>query len=246
MTKLIGITAGEIVNKARPWSPVTYGQSYTYIDSIIHAGGVPVILPLTDDTEILRSLYESVDGILFPGGNDIDPKLYGEEPIPATEDVSVFRDKNEAQLMEWALEDKKPILCICRGMELLNVVKGGSLHQDILADMPDKKDHESSSKAEDIEDLAHNLKVEPASKLAKALEATEIKTNTHHHQAINVLGEGLKATAWSEDGVIEGIETVDENYVIGVQSHPESLEAKAEPAWRKLFSSFVEAVSRTN
>lgn len=244
MAKLIGITAGEIVNKIRPWSPVTYGQSYTYIDSIVHAGGIPIILPLTDDEDVLRALYESVDGILFPGGNDVDPKLYGEDPIPETKDVSEFRDKNEIQLMKWALEDKKPVLCICRGMELLNVIKGGTLHQDIQLALPDKQDHDSSSKAENLEDLAHNLRIDPDSKLAKILGSTEIRTNTHHHQGINILAPELRATAWSEDGIIEGLETEDDTYTIGVQSHPESLEAKAEPGWQKLFSSFVDATSQ--
>lgn len=248
MSKLIGITAGEIVNKARPWSPITYGQSYSYVDAIIHSGGTPIIIPLTDDKKTLREIYDNLGGILFTGGNDIDPRLYGEEPTEKSVDVSVFRDQTEVQLMKWALEDGKPILCICRGMELLNVVNGGTLYQDVLSELDEKNDHDSSSKAEDIEYLAHNLEIDPGSKLAKILGATQIPTNTHHHQAVKDVAPNYKVTAKAEDNIVEAIEPINEGgtYVIGVQSHPESLEKAAEPGWRKLFSSFVEAVDTSD
>ena len=248
MSKLIGITAGEIVNKARPWSPITYGQSYTYTDAIIHNGGTPVIIPLTEDKKALRDIYDSLGGILFTGGNDIDPRLYGEEPSEKSVDVSVFRDQTEVQLMKWALEEGKPILCICRGMELLNVVNGGTLYQDVLSELDEKHDHDSSSKAEDIEHLAHMLDIDPSSKLAKILGSTQIPANTHHHQAIKQVAPNYKVTARAEDNIVEAIEPIDETdiYIIGVQSHPESLEKAAEPAWRKLFSSFVKAVNLTD
>ncbi len=248
MSKLIGVTAGEIVNKDRAWAPVTYGQSHMYTDSIVDAGGIPIIIPLTDNKQTLRKIYESLDGILFTGGNDIDPSLYGQDPSTNTlVDVSPFRDQNEAQLMKWALEDNKPILCICRGMELLNVVNGGTLFQDIASQLEGKQDHDRSTKAEDVEDLAHTLRIEPSSKLADILEAESIQTNTHHHQAVDKVADGYIVSATAEDGIIEGIEPVgDFTYVIGVQSHPESLQRSAQKQWQKLFSSFVQAVNATN
>lgn len=244
MAIIIGITAGEIYNKVDPWSPVTYGQSRTYSDSIISAQGVPLILPLTDDVGTLRAMYDSVNGVMIAGGNDIDPKLYGEKPHAATKDISVYRDRYETQLIRWALEDKKPILGICRGMHLVNVLCGGNLYQHIPSFFPNAEDHNSSDAAKDIEDLAHTLRIKEPSKLASILGVSTIKTNTHHHQAINRMAPNLQAVAWTNDGIIEAIESRDDSYFIGVESHPESLITKAEKRWLNLFLSFVQASAK--
>lgn len=244
MATLIGVTAGEIYNKIDPWAPLTYGQSKTYTDSVIHAKGVPLIIPLTTELRTLRTMYETMDGILFAGGNDINPQLYGQKPYKTTVNVSDYRDECEKQLMIWALEDKKPILAICRGMQLLNALRGGSIYQHINADLPEAEDHSRSSSLGDIEHLAHELSVKPGSKLAKALGVTTIQTNTHHHQAINLMAPDLEAVAWAEDGVIEALESKDASFVIGIQSHPESLVEKAEKAWLNLFESFVRAAAK--
>jgi putative glutamine amidotransferase len=245
MKPLIAITPGEIYNQIEPWSPVTYGQSSTYVEAIVHAGGTPFIIPITADEHVLRQLYEVADGILFAGGNDPDPKLYGEEPYSRTVGVSHVRDTLDLQLMRWALEDKKPFLGICRGMQLLNIIKGGTLYQDIPTDLPEAVDHDSSSKLKSLEDIAHILNIQSGSKLAEILQTTHVGANTHHHQGIKKLGDGLVATAWSEDGVIEAIEPVDRSqFALGVQSHPESLEAKAETVWQRFFNTLVEEAGR--
>jgi putative glutamine amidotransferase len=240
MRPLIGVTAGEIYHKEHPWSPYVFGQSYTYIDAVIEAGGTPVIFPITANHEVIDQLLESVDGLLLAGGNDLTPQLYGQD-MAGTVDNSKARDDFELLLLQRTLQTHKPILGICRGMQLLNVERGGTLHQNIKDNLPDKDNHDSSNEAKSIEHLAHTLRVEPTSALANILGATDIKTNSHHHQAIDIVGEGLVVNAYAEDGIIEGIEDMSEGYIVAVQSHPESLFQLAEPKWRLLFQSFVDA-----
>jgi putative glutamine amidotransferase len=148
------------------------------------------------------------------------------------------------QLITWALEDKKPILAICRGMQLLNVVCGGDLYQHIASELPEAEDHVESSSIKNMEHLAHDLNIERSSKLARILGLTKIQTNAHHHQAVNHIASNLKAVAWTSDGIVEALESKDAtNYIIAIQSHPEALVRRAEKAWLNLFISFVQAAS---
>ncbi len=241
---LIGITAGEIINKLEPWAPVTHGQSVTYVNAIIQAGGIPVVLPLCGDEAVARTLYERVDAILFAGGNDIDPALYDAAAHSTVKDISQLRDTMEMRLMRWSLADDRPILGVCRGMELLNIIRGGNLHQHIAEALPEASDHNLSSAAKDIEHIAHYLRLEPDSRLAQIVKVRSVGTNTHHHQAVDRLGDGLRAVAWAEDGVIEAIEDPNKEFVIGIQSHPESMVIKAAPAWRCFFAAFVNEASK--
>lgn len=241
---LIGITAGEITNKSGKWAPFTHGQSYTYIDAIINAGGVPIVLPITGDETIWRDFYEHCDGFLFAGGNDIDPKRYGQKKSRKTKAVSAFRDAQEFGLMGHVLAGDKPVLAICRGMQLLNIACGGTLFQHIPEQLPEAEDHEKSTSEKDTRHLAHTLQLKLGTKLAGYVGTGPLSTNTHHHQAVDKVGEGLVETAWAADGIIEGIELPGERFVIGVQSHPESLESDAEPRWAKLFAAFVKAAEQ--
>lgn len=243
MRPLIGITTGEIYNLTSAWSPQAYGQSYTYSDSVIRAGGVPVLIPITTDIDTLEQLYARLDGILFAGGNDINPGLYGEEASEHTTDVSDRRDVVETALLKWTLRDKKPMLCICRGAQLWNALLGGSLYQHIPIDVPSASDHDISTKLENLEHLAHALKVDAKSHLATIIDSTTIYANSHHHQAIKVLGTGIKASAWAEDGIIEAIESDDDSYAIGLQSHPESLQ-EVESKWGLVFKSFIQSANK--
>jgi putative glutamine amidotransferase len=237
---IIGITCGEIHNQTEPWSPVAFGQSQTYVNAIIGAGGIPLLLPLSASEDILRPLYDLLDGICFAGGNDLNPKLYNQKPYESVTDYSPLRDTTEQMLLRWTLQDKKPLLAICRGMHLLNVEFGGTLYQDIPVDVPDSLDHNASTKLETLEDLSHKLRIDPHSKLATILGEATIGTNTHHHQAIHKLGATIQATAWAEDTIIEAIEIDGYPFAIGVQAHPESL-VDVEPRWALLFASFVKA-----
>ncbi|HEV7454421.1 MAG TPA: gamma-glutamyl-gamma-aminobutyrate hydrolase family protein [Candidatus Saccharimonadales bacterium] len=241
MKPIIAVTAGLVPNRDEPWAPETQGQSHTYIDAIVRAGGVPFIVPVVDDEAVLRRLYDLADGILFAGGNDLDPKLYGEEPYPGLNDATPVRDAVEIKLMRWALADRKPFLGICRGMQLLNVLQGGTCYQDIPTDLPDASDHNSSTKRQDLEDIAHHLRVQPGSQFATIIGADTIGANTHHHQALKKLGTDIIANCWSEDGLIEGIELTGGGLAIGVQSHPESLDERAEVLWRKFFAALTDA-----
>ena len=240
MKPYIGITCGEIRNQVEPWSPITYGQSRTYVEVVLAAGGVPVLLPLSDDTAVLRQLFELCGGILFAGGNDIDPALYGQDPIAETVDVSKRRDSQESLLLDWTLADNKSMLGICRGMQLVNIKLGGSLYQDIGKLLPNARDHESSTHAKSLTHTAHMLRIAPGSKFSSAVGVSTIETNSHHHQAVDELGSGLVASAWAEDGLIEALEHSERQFIVGVQSHPESLTHHV-PAWQSLFKAFVQA-----
>ena len=240
MKPLIGITTGEIYNLASPWAPRAYGQSHTYSDAIIRAGGAPVLIPMTTDVDTLKRIYGLLDGILFAGGNDINPSLYDEEASEYTKDISDKRDELEAKLLDWTVRDKKPMLAVCRGAQLWNARLGGSLYQDILTEFPNASDHDISTKLENLEHVAHTLKVDKTSHFARIINSFTIKANSHHHQAFKVLGRGIKASAWAEDGVIEAIESQDDSYAIGLQCHPESLH-KVEPKWDLVFQSFIDS-----
>lgn len=237
---VIGITVGELYNQAMPWGPLVYGQSQTYVNAVLGAGGVPILLPIVEDEKILRVQYEQCDGILLSGGNDVDPALYGEEQKAYTKDVSRRRDNQEIQLVHWARQDDRPILAICRGAQLLNVALGGSLYQDIKEEIPGAHNHSASHEHKDFTYIAHDkLVLKPGSKLREILGVDEIRTNALHHQSIKSLGKELHIAAWTEDDVIEAVELPEAKFVIGVQSHPESLEAQVEPHWQKLFRAFV-------
>lgn len=237
---LIGITTGEIINALHPWSPVTYGQSHTYSDVVVRAGGVPVLIPITKQQAALAEIYERLDGLLLAGGNDINPALYHQE-IRLAVDISDVRDNVEVSLATWAKHDKKPILGICRGMHLLNVLGGGTLYQDIQAENPKASNHEQSSHEQNIEFLAHKLHILEGTRLSEILKTTSVAANSHHHQAIEKLAPSLVAAAWAEDKTIEAVETnVSDQFMVGVQCHPESLHEVA-PEWDRLFSAFIQA-----
>jgi putative glutamine amidotransferase len=241
MKPLIGITTGEIVNPVEPWAPLPYGQKRTYSDAIIAAGGIPVLIPFMPEAE-LKNLYLRLDGILFAGGNDLNPELYGEDTHPLTVKVSPARDRVETMLMGWALADNKPLFAICRGFQLLNVHLGGSLYQDLSLQLTGVSDHELSLHEEDYTLIAHHLKVLPESLLSKLINSTEIDANSRHHQGIKVQAESLRAVAWSEDGVVEALEHPNKSFVLGVQCHPESL-YQSDEKWASVFQAFIKSSS---
>ncbi|MEU9078505.1 gamma-glutamyl-gamma-aminobutyrate hydrolase family protein [Kitasatospora sp. NPDC004745] len=175
------------------------------------AGCTPLLLPLLPGVE---EVVDRLDGLLVPGGPDLDPTLYGEAPHPVTRAVTPDADRVELALVRAALDAGLPVLAICRGMQLLNVLHGGSLHQHL----PEVTGHEGHRPADPSFTLGrHRLKLQPGSRIAGVLDEDEPETACHHHQAVHRLGAGLTATGWAEDGTVEVVEVTDHPFAIGVQ-----------------------------
>lgn len=238
MKPYIGITCGTF--RDRDWSPPMNILRRTYIDAIASAGGAPFLIPLVDDEEVMRALYERIDGLLLSGGGDIEPSHYGEAPLPELGATDPLRDKVELWLAGWAVADGKPILGICRGAQLLNVSLGGSLYQDIPAQLQSELVHDSSFTRQDWAYMAHDLRIEPGSRLAEIIGTTNFPTNSLHHQSLKTIAPDLRPVGWAPDGVVEAIEGRNGHFMLGVQCHPEALQGAADPRWRALFEEFVE------
>jgi len=216
-------------------------QNSSYVRAIINAGGVPFLIPLEARDDVLRILFEQANGILLTGGGDIAPHFFGETPHPSLDDVQSARDELEFALVRWALEEGKPLFGICRGIQVMNVAAGGSLYQDIASQCPRANRHDffySSNYPRDF--LAHQVAVEPDSRLGATSGNDPLPVNSLHHQAIKQVPSLFRIVAHSPDGIIEGIEVPHHPFAVGVQWHPEELVARQEAAQR-LFLAFVEA-----
>jgi len=183
---------------------------------------------------------DAVDGLLLSGGEDVDPDLYGQQPHERLSTVNRQRDETEISLVRAARESRKPVLAICRGPQLLNVALGGTLIQDIAACVPGALDHDSEGD-HDVRDVrAHDVTLEPGSRIADAVGATRIKVNTLHHQSVLDPAPGLIVTARADDGIIEAIESEsDDWWALGVQWHPEEMTESPEPWDRGIFRAFA-------
>jgi putative glutamine amidotransferase len=213
----------------------------SYIQAVEKAGGIPLPIPITDHQDTLRTIYGLIDGLLLAGGVDIDPARFGQEPHPLLGKVDAPRDRVELALTRWALDDDRPILGICRGIQTLNVACGGPLWQDIGAQVPDALDHKHHP-GQPYNHRAHPVAIEPDSRLAAIVGAGEIQVNSLHHQAPSGAGRGLRAVALAPDGVIEALEGTGNAWIIGVQWHPEWL--LDDPRMIGLFQAFVRASGR--
>jgi putative glutamine amidotransferase len=222
--------------------PRSWIMSQRYVTTLTAAGAVPWIIPLLDDPETLREIYERLDGLFLPGGIDIDPITYGAPRHELCGRSDPARDATEIQLVRWAMDDRKPILAVCRGIQLVNVAMGGSLYQDIAFEYPDAIKHDyfpfQGHYPRDL--LVHDVFVDRESKLGELLGARTVKVNSMHHQGIKELAPNLIASAFAPDGVIEGVESINGHFVIGVQWHPEEL-AERDAGMRRLFTAFIEA-----
>lgn len=221
-----------------------YGMNTTYFAAVRRAGGVPVPLAPGDAAEM--ELYVgggplALDGILLAGGGDIDPAYYHQEMHPKSDPPEVERDEMEMKLLELIRASEVPILALCRGIQVLNVAYGGTLIQDIGAQRPEAAQH-SFSKTHPRNYLAHAISIDRESRLAQILKTTNTQVNSLHHQAVDHVGEGLIATAWAPDGIIEALELADQaaaRYLIAMQCHPEDLQEHEPMRW--LFDSFIVA-----
>lgn len=205
-----------------------------YVEGIARTGGTPMLLPLlTIPDAPFRAMIESLDGLILTGGDDPAPHLYGEEPLQGLGEIEYERDLAELEVIKLARELKKPILGICRGMQIMNVAFGGTLIQDIPSQVPGAFQHAQKGSRQYG---AHKVQLQPGM-IADALGAAEILVNTSHHQAVKDVAPGFKVTGTAADGVIEAIESLDGLY-IGVQWHPERMWAH-DDNMLKLAAAFV-------
>ena len=223
----------------RPWDGADRtGLNAAYVRSVIAAGGVPLMLsPLMGPSYAARAL-DGVDGLILTGGEDMDPAWYNAERSPLCHPPSRERDLFELALFATARQRELPILGICRGIQVINVALGGSLYQDLPSERPGPTDH---NRAGSRSDRSHAIRLEPGSLAAEALGAESLSVNSFHHQAIRDLAPALVATGWSEDGLIEAVESGEgQPWMLAVQWHPEEMYAETGAPDHGLFKALVE------
>ncbi|MFH1446561.1 MAG: gamma-glutamyl-gamma-aminobutyrate hydrolase family protein [Chloroflexota bacterium] len=230
----IAVTCGRITNKQHVSA---YDLKEVYITSLINAGATPIIIPTGLTTETIAGLADRFDGFLLTGGGDIDPQLFNGGENPNVYGINPERDEFEITLVKYLAKSGKPFFGICRGVQVMNVALGGDLFLDIADEVPAALKHNCFTPTYSPSHLAHTVTVESDSCLAKTLNATSFKTNSLHHQGIKNVGAQLQITAHAEDGIIEGLEMSDHPFAIGVQWHPEWMQA--DQRMRDLFVGFV-------
>jgi putative glutamine amidotransferase len=227
---LIGITVGRIPLNDR----FIDGTQRDYGDRIADAGGFPLQLLGRSDLP-LSTILPHLDGIVLPGGGDIAPELYGAEPSEQIGGVDIERDRAEIALFAEATAAGLPVLAVCRGIQLVNVARGGTLVQHLPA-----VTSEPHLIVERRRELVHTVRIDPESQLAEIIGADDLGVNSLHHQAVDRVGRGLRAVAWAEDGTIEGLEDRDRR-IVAVQWHPEQL--PDQPREMRLFAWLIEQAS---
>ena len=198
---------------------------YHYSEMIVAAGGTPLILSPDGDEEDVERVVDALDGILFAGGADVDPHLYGQEHTKELTQTEPLRDAYEPVLYRKAYEADIPVLGICRGTQFLNVMHGGTLYQDIATALPGSYEHDMLAP---YDVPSHGLLVYEDNPLRDILGTSQCSVNSAHHQALCEVGEGLEVTARSTDGIIEGIWDPSRRWMLGVQWHPEFVYANDE------------------
>ncbi|MGE5561560.1 MAG: gamma-glutamyl-gamma-aminobutyrate hydrolase family protein [Chloroflexota bacterium] len=212
MRPIIGITPSYDLEKT------VVSANYDYVHSVELAGGLPLILPITSDIEVLKEIAQRVDGLLFTGGPDLDPLLFDEEPLPGQGSINPPRDFVDIELMRIALAKDLPILGICRGVQVLAVAAGGSLYQDIPSQVKGTLKH---AQAAPRSYATHSVTVKPGTKLACIMERASFRVNTFHHQAVKDVPHGFIVSAEADDGIVECIESATHRFALGTQFHPE-------------------------
>ena len=215
------------------------GVNAEYVAAVLEAGGMPLVLsPLIGAARAAEAL-DGCGGLLLTGGADIEPARYAAAPSPALESVEPARDEFELALLAAARSRRMPVFAICRGLQLVNVAAGGTLWQDLPTEQPGPVAHRQAAPPATP---THAVRVAPGTRTAEFLGTGLLRVNSTHHQAVRVLGAGLRETAWAEDGVVEAVESDDSGeWLVAVQWHPERGSAGATD--RALFSAFVAAAA---
>jgi len=230
----VGVTCDVHLPRVRP-DAYDLILDHRYAKAIKDAGGYPVLLPVAARLNVVQSYLDRVEGVVIVGGDDVDPRLFGETPRRGTGTVFAPRGKFERWLYEEARMRRLPVFGICYGMQLIAALEGCTLYQDIRRDAHSKLNHR------DRNDPIHPVSVEPNSRLAHVIGRRAIRVESEHHQAVKTLGPGFRAVAQAPDGVIEAIECDDES-ILAVQWHPERTLKTA--ATRRLFCWFVDLCCR--
>jgi len=247
MPPLIGISCSSIHYSIT--DTLWQGVKDAYVNAVIMAQGMPILIPLLDDKANLETIWNRLDGLLLPGGGDISPKFYGAEIKTELVAMNPLRDQIELWMARRALSDDMPLLAICRGMQVLNVAAGGTLHQDIASEIPTAREHNCCPPEHKSDYLAHVVQPHIDSLLARAIQGGDtsyppptLHVNSRHHQALKEIGEGLVAVARSPDGIIEAVESPIHRFMLGVQWHPEDL-MQHDHTMKHLFESLVQAAA---
>ncbi len=230
---LIGITMRHELETERFYLGRDYGEA------VAAAGGAPVHLSLIPDAELICEIMNRLDGVLLPGsGSDVDPMLYGSEPHRSLGTVHPLRDRTDALVLAEAERRGTPLLAICYGMQAWNVARGGTLIQDIESGMPEAIKHQQGAPRSR---RSHRVRILAGSRIAEYASSESALVNSHHHQAIERVGEELRASAWTIDGLVEAVEnTRGGQWGIGVQWHPE-IDWREDELSQAIFSGFLEA-----
>ena len=215
-----------------------YWSRPTYFNALLTCGVIPMLFPVTGDPEIVDQLTDMVDGIIFSGGFDVHPSLYGEEVQPYCRRISPPRDEFENLLVKAAIAKKKPSIGICRGIQVMNVMLGGTLYQDIASQ---REKYVVHSEGPVFEKMLHTVDIIEGTPLADIIPEKTINVNSVHHQAIKDIAPSLEAMAISEDGLIEAVYAPDHPFFVGVQWHPEG-SFNVDENSRRIFKAFTDVV----
>jgi putative glutamine amidotransferase len=209
-----------------------------YVSALENAGLIPLIVPPLSSDGAAEAIIDSVSGLVLTGGEDVDPARYGEKRHEKVRSVNTARDATEAALISAARSRRTPVFAICRGIQILNVALGGTLVQDIPSECRTQIAHDEDSPRDS---RAHEISIEAGSIIARAVGTEHCTVNSFHHQSVKRVAPGMRITARSPDGVIEGMESADDQWwVMGVQWHPEEMTDSPEPWDRGLFKAFAQ------
>ena len=242
----IGIPTDELIeiNPIMPNNHPAYAP-HDVKEAFIKLGAIPLIIAFPDDVskvdQLAQDYVQLIDGLMLPGGPDVDPTFYGEEPHPKIGMTLYQKDRFEIALIKAALAADKPIFGICRGIQIMNVAMGGTLYQDLESQYPELKIQHPQATLGQF--ATHHVELTAGSKLAKLYGQSTIKVNSRHHQAVKAGGKGLKVTAVAPDGVIEGMESTDTDLFLGVQWHPENMWQQEDPQQLVVFQDFLDRIA---
>lgn len=209
-----------------------------YNTAVLAAGALPLTLPLTDSPNAWDAMLDAADALIFCGGADVDPAVYGEDKLSCCHETIPERDRQELYLLKRALQTGKPFLAICRGMQIMNCACGGTLYQDIASQMNDQIFHpDHKHRAEYV----HTVNIVKGTLMYDIVKSEQIQVNTRHHQGVKSLGQGLTVCGIAPDGLIEVIQAQSPTMALGVQWHPESL-ALAHPEHMALFKRLIASI----